>query len=164
MDIQHETMQDAPLQVVKNFPASGTVRIPMFNAELAAGTGAHIDMDAVSEFLEIPENVLADHGLRPGSIVGAKVRGDSMMPRLMDGDTILIDTSDRWPKDGQVYAIAVEGELRVKRILRPVGGHHIVITSDNKTDPTYRDETISAADFERLRVIGRVVSIWFSGI
>lgn len=164
MDIQHKKVQDASAEVIKQYPESGIVRIPMYNADLAAGIGAHIDMDAVTDFIELPRGVCEDHGLNPDAIVAAKVRGDSMMPRLMDGDIVLIDTGDKRPRDGQVYAIAVDDELRVKRILRPLGSSHLVITSDNKSDPAYRDETISLHNFEQLRVIGRVVSIWFSGI
>lgn len=135
-----------------------TVSIPLYNAELSAGVGAHIDTDAVTEFVAVGKEILEQNHLSEDAVVAARVRGDSMLPRIMDGDTILINTADKRPRDGQVYAIAVDHELKVKRLLRKMDGSWI-ISSDNKADPSYRDETISAHNFEQLRMIGRVVMI-----
>lgn len=149
-------------EVVTSYAVSDVVSIPLFDVELAAGVGTHIDMDRVAEHVSVGREILDQHNVTQDQVVAAKVKGDSMSPRLLDGDTILIDTSDKRPRDGQVYAIAVEDELKVKRLIRKMDGSWIV-SSDNK-DPAYRDEIISLANFERLRVIGRVFMIMMGGI
>jgi SOS-response transcriptional repressor LexA len=164
LDMQHYTVQHAVAEPIKSYAVSRTVCIPVFDAAMAAGSGAYIDMDAASEYFELDQSIIESAGLNTDRVIGARVHGNSMTPRLLDGDMILIDTSDRRPRDGQVYAIAVENELQVKRILRPAAGNHYIITTDNKDDPAHRDETISAQNFEQLRVIGRVVMILMGGL
>ncbi len=157
----------ASAEEIGRYTVTRSARIPMYTAELAAGIGTHIDMDAVSEFFEVGQEVLEQHNLKETSVVAARVRGDSMSPRLLDGDIVLIDTSERRPRDRQVYAIAVgEGEyadLKVKRLVHNLDGSW-TISSDNKDDPDYRDQTISTHNFQELRVIGKVVMILMGGI
>lgn len=150
-------------QVVSSYTVSDHIEVPFFDVELSAGAGCHIDMEAVAEHVTVGSEVLSNHNVQPDQVVAARVRGDSMSPRLLDGDTILIDTSDKRPQDGQVFAIAVESELKVKRLIRRMDGSW-VISSDNKSDPSYQDETISHHNFENLRVIGKVFMIMMGGI
>lgn len=150
-------------EVVNSFTVMNTVDIPFFDVELAAGIGTHIDMESVSNHVTLGTEVLLAHNINADQVVAAKVRGDSMSPRLLDGDTILIDTSDNRPVDGQVYAIAVDNELKVKRLIKRMDSSWI-ISSDNKLDPSYIDETISHHNFESLRIIGRVFMIMMGGI
>jgi len=87
------------------------------------------------------------------------VEGDSMSPFLRSGDVVLVHVADRVIRNGEVYAIAVGDELRVKRLLlRPDGS--VEIHSDNPS-PQYAVELIDAGHIERLNVIGRVV--WRGG-
>lgn len=145
-------------EITDSFSITDSINIPYFNVELAAGSGCHIDMEEVNEHINVGSEILDRHAVAADQIVAAKVRGDSMSPRLLDGDTVLINTAEKRPQDGKIYAIAVEEELKVKRLIHCFDGSWI-ISSDNKSDPAYRDEKISRANFERLRVIGRVFMI-----
>ncbi len=161
------TAAGASAEEIGRYTVTRSARIPMYTAELAAGIGTHIDMDSVSEFFEVGQEVLERHNLSETQVVAARVRGESMSPRLLDGDVVLIDTSDKRPRDRQVYAVAVgEGEyadLKVKRLLHNLDGSW-TISSDNKDDPDFRDQTISTHNFRELRVIGRVVFIMMGHI
>lgn len=86
-----------------------------------------------------------------------------MSPRLQDGDILLVNTADNKPSSGNVYAIAVDTELRVKRLVKRMDGSWI-ISSDNKANPAYVDETISNHNFEKLRIIGRAVKVLMGDI
>jgi phage repressor protein C with HTH and peptisase S24 domain len=44
-----------------------------------------------------------------------------MEPGLYDGDTVVINTADTKPADGEAFAINYEGELLIKRLVRDNG-------------------------------------------
>jgi len=134
------------------------VNVPVLDVELAAGTGTHIDLEQVHDWVPISQEWVFQNGLSEGSLAVVKVRGDSMMPTLNDGDTILIDTSDTQLVSEKIYAIAFDGELRVKRMIKQFGGTW-KIRSDNIHNPAYTDETVSQVNIGQLRIIGRVVTL-----
>ncbi|MDB5978756.1 MAG: cI, partial [Nevskia sp.] len=72
---------------------------------------------------------------------------------------VLVNMADRSIKSGEVYAIAVEDELRVKRLVRRTDGS-LEVKSDNPS-PQYPTEILEGTRIERLNVIGRVV--WRGG-
>ncbi len=137
--------------------------IPVLNVELAAGPGIAPDLEQVHDRIPISSEWIFENQLPESSLAVVKVSGDSMLPRLMDGDMLLIDTSDKRPTSGKVYAIATDEELRVKRLHKRTDGSW-VISSDNKHDPAYQDEIISYNNFERLRIIGRAVKVLMGDI
>ncbi|WP_299202506.1 LexA family transcriptional regulator [uncultured Amphritea sp.] len=134
------------------------VDIPVLDVELAAGNGTHVDAEKVKEWVPMSQDWILQNNLYDQNLVIVKVRGESMKPRLQDGDLLLIDKSDKKPVSGNIYAIATDDDLRVKRLQKRIDGAW-VISSDNKADPTYQDEIISHHNFERLRIIGRAVRV-----
>ena len=78
-----------------------------------------------------------------------------MYPLICDGDYILVDLTDNKEiKPNKVYCIGVEGEMRVKRLLKTIKGG-LLIKSDN---PEFKDEELSAEEADRLvTIIGRVI-------
>lgn len=150
-------------EIIRTYdPQLDAARIPLLNIELAAGIGSYAEMDEVADHVTVGREILNQHGLSQDQVVAVRVKGHSMMPRILNGDVILVDTADKLPKDRQVYAIAVEDELKVKRLVRRMDGNW-TITSDNPDYSQY-DEIISRANFERLRVIGRVFMIMMGEI
>lgn len=88
----------------------------------------------------------------PNRLIAIRVKGDSMMPALYDGDTIIINTADTTPADSHVFAVNYDGETVVKRLIRDIGEWWL--TSDN------RDQARYARKLCRNReciIIGRVV-------
>ncbi len=81
----------------------------------------------------------------------ARGEGDSMMPTLLDGDIVLIDTSQKTiDKQDRIWAISYGDLGMIKRIRRQPNGIYR-ITSDNPIV-----EAIEVADDE-MYVVGRVV-------
>ena len=91
-------------------------------------------------------------GLDPSHLALVKHVGDSMEPTLQHGDLVLIDLRANAVLDDAIYALAVDDELRCKRLQRFVDGT-VTVKSDN---PNYDDQIVQPPDLERLRIIGRV--------
>lgn len=138
-------------------------RVPVHQARLAAGDGASNPDEQVIEYLAFRRAWLTKIGVSASNAVIARTKGDSMLPLIHSGDLILIDRArcevpitrrsktDRRPSP--IYAFVDEGDARVKRIERPEKDV-VMLLSDN---PAFGPEILSAARFEALEIIGRVV-------
>lgn len=85
-------------------------------------------------------------------LLALEVTGESMEPRLYKGDLVVVNTADKTPADGQVFAVNYEGEAVVKRLTRDAG--HWWLTSDN---PDQRRFPRKLCDGVTCLLIGRVV-------
>jgi phage repressor protein C with HTH and peptisase S24 domain len=133
--------------------------IPRRLIKLSAGNGNPIfEEDESAPPLAFRKEWLMREGLRAEDLVLAQAKGNSMEPRIFDGDDILINkgAKGREIKDGKIYALRYGDELRVKRIFKKVNS--ILLVSDN---PTYPDEEVAASDLDKLHIIGRIH--WISG-
>jgi len=95
---------------------------------------------------------IRDHGLDPDRLIAIQVKGDSMMPALYDGDTVVVNTADTKPVDSAVFAVNYDGEAVVKRMTRDIGEWWL--SSDNRDQAKYGRKL--CRDRECL-IIGRVV-------
>lgn len=102
---------------------------------------------------------LAHKGLAAKDCRIVSVEGDSMSPFLRGGDVVLVHIADQAIRNGEVYALTIGDELRVKRLVQRADGS-VEMHSDNPA-PQYAMELITADRMERLKVIGRVV--WRGG-
>lgn len=98
------------------------------------------------------KNWLIKMGYKADKLVAVYVRGDSMEPGLHDKDTVVINTEDTHPQDGQVYAVNYEGELVIKRMIRDAGEWWL--SSDN---PDQRKHPRKVCQSPYCLVIGRVI-------
>lgn len=135
--------------------------VPRYDVRASAGPGAEAGIELVEDHLAFRGSWLRSKGLSPKNLTAIHASGDSMEPRIRNGDVLLIDTSAREITDGMVYALNYDGGIRVKRLYRRIDGT-LVIHSDN---PTYtpREELVTPDMMEAIepRIIGRVV--WSGG-
>ena len=81
------------------------------------------------------------------------VRGDSMEPRIHDGDLALVHKQDTLENgDLGVLIYGDEGEGTLKRYLQR--GNCVVLQPFN---PTYKEMVIKGEDLNNLHIAGRVV-------
>lgn len=109
--------------------------------------------------LRIDQTTLLQMEIQPGDIVCAKVSGNSMDPVIPDNSTVGIDKSRTTIKDGDIFAVSHENQLRVRMLYRlPRGG--LRMRCFNREE--YSDEEYSAADIqsENIQILGRV--FWYS--
>jgi len=78
---------------------------------------------------------LQSKGYKPYDLVALKITGQSMEPTLYPNDMVVVNTADREPRDGRVYAVNYEGEAVIKRMVRDGGAWWL--SSDNPDQRRY---------------------------
>lgn len=120
-------------------PDPDTAAIPAFAHGLALGDGSTPEEYAESHRLLFRKSSLRRKGLLGRNLEVYYGQGDSMEPRIHDGDAILIDRDDTTPRDGEIYALESDAGACVKRLLNIDG--RWFFESDNKADPKWRKPT-----------------------
>lgn len=136
--------------------------IPRYNVRAAAGAGANHEHELVEKHLAFRSDWLRAKGLRAKDLKVIVASGESMEPRIQDGDILLVDVSDREPiKNDKVYAVLYEDAVRVKRLYRRFDGT-LILHSDNPIATPRAEEVPPEKQAAMLaQVIGRVV--WAGG-
>ena len=75
-----------------------------------------------------------------------------MVPGLYAGDILIVNLADRQPGDGEVFVLAYEGTVLVRRLVRDAGSWWLC--SDNSEQRRFPRKQHSS---DQCRIIGRVV-------
>lgn len=127
----------------------GILNIPLISQRLSCGSGEHWDTEVSSTSISIMERLAS--GQKKESLVAAIVKGDSMIgASLFDGDMVVF--SRGLVSGNGIYAIAIDGEVYVKRLAWNPITRVITIISEN---PAYAPMTVNMDD-ERLIILGKV--------
>jgi phage repressor protein C with HTH and peptisase S24 domain len=130
------------------------ILIAVYDVQLSAGEGMTIpEYIETKNKLPFDANWLQKHRLKPSDLMVLKVAGDSMLPTMEHGDSVLIDTSKTKIIDRKIYGIVLGGESKIKRLTQRFDGS-IEVLSDN---PLHNKETISPDELEHLHIIGQAV-------
>ncbi|MDE1715799.1 S24 family peptidase [Chromobacterium amazonense] len=132
------------------------VFVDRYDLKLSAGCGSLSWVVHEKDPLAFRLRFIEARGLDARHLKALYVSGDSMEPYLSDNDTVMIDTSDINPRNGEIYAVCYDDEWFIKRVFKEPG--RIVLHSDN---PKYRDIEIDAEKADLVRFFGRVV--WRGG-
>ncbi len=127
------------------------LNIPKVKARLSAGGGSFEVGSEIKGYYSFQKDWLRKKG-EPRRMVLMDIFGNSMEPELKDGDTVLIDESQKDILAGAFYAVGVDDTIMVKRIEKHP--NKLVLLSDNKNyAPIYLkgDESLS------VRIIGKVI-------
>lgn len=138
----------------EEFEAS-TIKIPIYsNVKLSAGTGAEADpAEEVEDFEFISRSFLNKFRVKAENLAIIEVVGDSMLPKLIAEERVIVDKSQIQSIDNKVYAITTKNKLWVKRLrVTPVGEKW---ESDNPEYRKYDDELNNGSS--TVRIIGRVI-------
>lgn len=133
-------------------PSGDVIRVSRYDATLAAGAGSWNDGKRRLDDIPFTPGFFQKR-LNRTSGAGFAVltaAGDSMAPKIADGDLLLVDENDTRIIDG-VFAFVLDGEARVKRFRKRLDG--VTIISDN---PAYGSEDLAADQLDRIHIIGRV--------
>lgn len=140
-----------------DLPPGEFVMIPRMAVHLSAGNGH--EQTEIEFVKKQPQAFRADwirqKHLKPAKLAAMSASGNSMEPRIWDGDSLVVDTSQTRVVDGKVYALWYDGGERVKRLFGMPGGG-LRISSDN---PAFETIEVSADELEHVRILGRVVHI-----
>jgi phage repressor protein C with HTH and peptisase S24 domain len=168
LDVRHDPEIDVkPLvedAVGRAFDPSRYSFVAKMDAPFHGGPGGQApEVEEVEDHLAFRTDWLRGKGYRAEDLVIVPVRGNSMAPLIQAGDIVLVNRGAQEIESGRIYAINYDDDLRVKRLYRELDGS-ITISSDNKSDPSNRDENVPRTKLEEalmLRIIGRVV--WAGG-
>nr|WP_314540075.1 S24 family peptidase [uncultured Massilia sp.] len=100
----------------------------------------------------IPTAWIQARGFKRENLISIGIHGESMEPSFYQGDSVILNTADREPTDGGIFAVNYEGEPIVKRLTRDAGRWWL--TSDNSDQRKYQRKVCEG---ERCIIIGRVV-------
>lgn len=129
--------------------------VPRFSVEASAGHGATALDEETTGYYAFNRKWLARRRLSPANLAVVAVRGDSMEPRLTNGDLILVDRSQREIADGLAYVMRIDNDLLVKNVQRIRAGVVALLSANTFYPP--REVSLSDIDGQ-IEVIGRVVA------
>lgn len=132
--------------------------IPQYTARGGCGPGALNGHVEVRGGLSFRREWLERLRVQPDQAAVIYAQGQSMEPTIHDGAVVMLDLSQSEPRNGRVFALLVEGELRIKRVFRLIGGGW-KLSSDNPDKSRYPDEVVS--DLQAVTVIG--LAVWQGG-
>ena len=126
--------------------------IPKVKARLSAGGGSFEVGSEIEGYYAFRKDWLGTKG-SINKMVLMDIFGNSMEPAMKDGDTILIDESQKDVLAGAIYAVGVDDTIMVKRLEKHP--NKLVLLSDNKDySPIY----IHGSEINSVRIIGK--GIW----
>lgn len=128
----------------------GYIHIPVLG-RVAAG----IPIDAIEEIIDW-EDISADMAAGGAEYFGLQIKGDSMEPKISDGDIVIVRKQPD-VDSGEIAVVLVNGDdATVKRVKKSAAG--ITLISNN---PAYDPMFYSNEDIEKLPVaiLGRVVEL-----
>ncbi len=134
---------------VVNDNRTASITIPVLG-RVAAG----IPIDAISEIIDREE--IPSEMAKSGEYFGLRIKGDSMSPYIMDGDTVIVRKQDDADSDQIVIAL-INGNDGVCKKLRKTSHGLMLISLNPQYDPMVFDH--SEIDSIPVKIIGKVVEI-----
>lgn len=125
------------------------VRIPVLGC-VAAG----IPMDAIEEVIDYEE--ISEEEARQGEYFGLQIKGDSMYPRILDGDVVIV-RKQNYASNSDVVIVLVNGnEGTCKQFYKY--DDHVELKPFN---PMYQPMKFNKEDVDNLpvQIIGKVVEL-----
>lgn len=143
----------SPLFSVPQTQQTQHFEVPKVGARLCAGGGS-FDVDSEVIDTQVFQRQWLDRKGRPDDMVLMDVFGDSMEPEIKQGDTVLIDQSQKNVLAGAIYAVGVEDTVMVKRLEKRPSA--LVLLSDNRA---YTPIVLQGDELATVRIIGKIVWI-----
>lgn len=125
--------------------------IPKVKARLCAGGGSFEVGSEIEGYYSFRTEWLLHKG-NSEHMVLMDIFGNSMTPELKDGDTVLIDESQKDVLAGALYAIGIDDTIMVKRVEKHP--NKLVLISDNKD---YSPIFLQHEEMDTIRIIGKVI-------
>lgn len=125
--------------------------IPKVKARLCAGGGSFEVGSDVESYYSFQADWLRKRGL-PQEMVLMDIFGNSMEPELRDGDTVLVDQSQKDILAGALYAVGIDDTILVKRVEKHP--NKLALLSDNKH---YSPIFLQNDEINTVRIIGKVI-------
>lgn len=128
------------------------IPIPIYNVVFCCGDGnKDFGFEEIKGYRDFEEEFFVKAGVRPEDFKLVCAVNDSMAPYINDKDEVGVILSDKELKDGQVYALLLDGDRMFKQVFLEGGGNLRLHSFNDK----YPDKIITADNHESLIIIGR---------
>ena len=153
--IEESNAVEVPLEEKSTYytePHNGT---PVYDIDATCGTESR-DMDFTDEhivgYVDLP-------GVNKNACI-IRANGDSMEPRIFDGNMVVIREIKNWEDVfyGQIYLILLDEYRMIKYIRRyePDEGNYIILRSEN---PKYDDIKLHKSKIRKLFIVENILSV-----
>lgn len=115
----------------------------------SAGFGTEAIEMFSHEIMTIPKHAISGK-INPDKIHAIKIIGDSMEPKISEGDVAFVEAGAEFVKDGCIYVMKIDDDIYIKRIYKSPDNMYF-IRSDNKEYPEFK------VDRSKVKIIGKVV-------
>ena len=120
----------------------------------SCGTGTMVFDDAEITPVKLGKEIINDiWQVNPAYLKLFKASGDSMQPRINDGDILLIDISKTDYNNGGIFLLTINNDWFIKRLRLRVTGELDIISDNDK----YPIETLSLANNIDIQIKGRII-------
>ena len=131
------------------------INIPVKGGVVASlGYGVTTYNEAQTATYSISRKLVDDLGVNKNQTEIIFAQGDSMMPTIEGGDSLLVDLTRTEIYDGKIYCVRIEGQLYAKR-LQKIPPNIIRVVSDNDKYRCFELELDKCSDYD-FKVIGEV--------
>ena len=115
---------------------------------------AGIPISAVEDIIDTEE--ISEEMASAGEFFGLKIKGDSMEPRIYDGDVVIVRQQSDADSGDIVIALVNGDDATCKRLTKYAGGIGLI-----SLNPKYEPMMFSDEDVEKkpVKIIGRVVEL-----
>ena len=131
-----------------------TPKVTKFMVPVLGLVRAGIPMDAVEYIIDYEE--ISEDMARQGEFFGLQIKGDSMEPRITEGDVVIVRKQPD-VESGEIAIVLVNGdEATIKKVQKFEGGINLI-----PSNPSYDVMTFTNEQIEKLpvRVLGKVVEL-----
>ena len=144
VELNTDILKDSELRITHKKPNSTSQNIikPLFLTPASAGTGSLLDGDTPAEWVTVPKT---DETISADFLI--EVRGDSMIPKYYDGDTVLIKKSNSI-REGDIGLFILNNEAYIKKM-----GKGKLIS----LNPDYDD--IAVSEYDTISCAGKVIGV-----
>lgn len=130
------------------------IRYPVIGRITAGYTGLAVE-EPTGDFIEVPSDIM--RGYTEKDFFVLEIQGDSMSPKLLNGDRVLVKRCDS-VDSGTIVVFLYNGiESTVKRVRYVAGEDWLELVPDN---PDYPVKRVEGPDLERCRVLGKIVYLF----
>lgn len=118
------------------------------------GYGVTIYNEKNTGTYQISKKLANDLGIFPEKTEMIFASGDSMLPTIEGGDSLLIDLNKKEIYDGRIYCVRIDGQLYAKR-LQKIPPSKVIVISDNQKYQSFEIDFSKQIEFD-FEVIGEV--------
>lgn len=118
------------------------------------GFGVTVYDETKTGAYQISKKLANDLGIIPEKSEMIFASGDSMLPTIEGGDSLLIDLNRKEIYDGRIYCVRIDGQLYAKR-LQKIPPSKVIVISDNQKYQSFEIDFSKQIEFD-FEVIGEI--------